>query len=249
MGSRGPKVGGSALSPAGAPQGSQAGAAVRICELGAAIGPRCGPVAANEAKRSAPARNATRYRSLLRFDHFDPSRRCPPIKRPLRVNEKIRAKEVRLIDAKGEQLGLLTLEDAQARADRDSLDLVEVAPDSTPPVCKIMDYRRQIFEQKRRQKEARKKTKSQLKEIKLRPKIDPHDYGIKLRRVKEFLEKGHKVKVTMRYRYHEMRHYENGTHVMDRVAEDVSDMAEVDANSRRRESRRSQTMILTRRKH
>lgn len=165
------------------------------------------------------------------------------------MNDKIRAREVRLIDAKGAQLGLLPIEEAIERATRDSMDLVEVAPDSAPPVCKIMDYRRYVYEQKRRQKEAKKKTKSLLKEIKLRPKIDPHDYEIKLRHVREFLDKGHKVKMTMRYRPHEMRHYENGTQVLNRVANDLADVAEVDLNSRRRESSRVQVMVLSKKKH
>lgn len=165
------------------------------------------------------------------------------------MNDKIRAKEVRLIDAKGAQLGLVATEEAIERALRDSMDLVEVAPDSEPPVCKIMDYRRYVFEQKRRLKESKKKTKSLLKEIKLRPKIDPHDYEIKLRHVKEFLDKGHKVKITMRYRPHEMRHYESGTEVLNRVANDLLDVAEVDLNSRRKESSRVQVMVLSKKKH
>ncbi|MCH8333032.1 translation initiation factor IF-3, partial [Candidatus Sumerlaeota bacterium] len=116
----------------------------------------------------------------------------------MRVNERIRATEVRLIDAKGEQAGLVPLEEAMELATRQNLDLVEVAPDAAPPVCKIMDYRRYMFENKRRQKEARKKAKTfELKEIKLRPNIDVHDYGIKMERARGFLEKGHKVKVTM----------------------------------------------------
>lgn len=171
------------------------------------------------------------------------------IKQPLRVNEKIRAREVRLIDAKGEQLGLVPIDEALERAQRDQMDLVEVAPDSVPPVCKIMDYRRYMFEQKRRQKEAKKKTKSLLKEIKLRPKIGPHDYETKLRHVREFLDEGHKVKITMRYRPHEMRHYESGTEILDRVAKDCADVAEVDSNSRRRESQRVQVMVLSKKKH
>lgn len=148
------------------------------------------------------------------------------------MNDKIRAPQVRLISAEGEQLGIVQLEKALALAKERELDLVEVAPDSDPPVCKILDYRRQTFEFKRRQKEARKKTKSlELKEIKLRPNIDKHDYEIKLRHVREFLEKGHKVKVTMRFRQRELRHAELGTAVLDRMAHDLAEIADVDSNA------------------
>lgn len=161
------------------------------------------------------------------------------------MNDKIRAPEVRLIDAKGEQIGIVTLEKALAMAKESELDLVEVAPDSVPPVCKILDYRRQTFEFKRRQKEARKKTKSlELKEIKLRPNIDKHDYSIKLRHVREFLEKGHKVKVTMRFRQRELRHAELGTAVLDRMAKDLAELAEVDSNSNVRDSLRMRSIVL-----
>lgn len=161
------------------------------------------------------------------------------------MNDKIRAPEVRLIDAKGEQVGIVTLERALAMAKESELDLVEVAPDSEPPVCKILDYRRQTFEFKRRQKEARKKTKSlELKEIKLRPNIDKHDYEIKLRHVREFLEKGHKVKVTMRFRQRELRHAELGTAVLQRMAVDLAELAEVDSNSNVRDSLRMRSIVL-----
>ena len=175
-------------------------------------------------------------------------REASSIKHTLRLNERISAAEVRLIDAKGAQLGLVSLEDAMERAQRDGLDLVEVAPNSAPPVCKIMDYRRHVFDQKRRLKEARKKSRSQLKEIRMRPLIDKHDLETKVKRMRDFLEKGHKVKITMRYRPREMRHFENGTKVMDRVAELVEDIAEIEANSRKRETARTQAMVLSRRK-
>jgi translation initiation factor IF-3 len=168
-----------------------------------------------------------------------------PIKQQLRVNDKIRAKEVRLIDAKGEQLGLVPVEQAIERAARDNLDLVEVAPDATPPVCKIMDYRRYTFEQKRRLKESKKKTKSlEMKEIKLRPNIDPHDYEIKLRHTRDFLDKGHKVKVTMRFRAREMRHVEIGTQVLTKMKGDLKEIAEPDAIGSGREGARAQVMVL-----
>ena len=167
----------------------------------------------------------------------------------MRVNERIRATEVRLIDAKGEQAGLVPLEEAMELATRQNLDLVEVAPDAAPPVCKIMDYRRYMFENKRRQKEARKKAKTfELKEIKLRPNIDVHDYGIKMERARGFLEKGHKVKVTMRYRPREMRHYEIGTQVLSRLAQDVSEIADVDQNTAGKRGVRMQSIVLSRKK-
>lgn len=165
------------------------------------------------------------------------------------MNDKIRAPQVRLISATGEQLGIVALERALALAKESELDLVEVAPDSEPPVCKILDYRRQTFEFKRRQKEARKKTKSlELKEIKLRPNIDKHDYEIKMRQVREFLEKGHKVKVTMRFRQRELRHAELGTAVLDRLATDLGEMAEVDSNSNVKDSLRMRSIVLGKKK-
>lgn len=165
------------------------------------------------------------------------------------MNDKITAKEVRLVGADGEQVGVVPLEDALAKAQELTLDLVEVAPDADPPVCKIMDHRRYMFEAKRRLKESKKKSKAlELKEIKLRPNIDPHDYGIKMKKAKEFLEKGHKVKVTMRYRPREMRHYEIGTKVLEQLANDVSDVAEVDTGARVKSIQRMQSVILTRKK-
>lgn len=162
------------------------------------------------------------------------------------MNGQIRARQVRLIDANGTQLGIVALEEALERAKTQELDLVEVSAEAEPPVCKIMDYQRQIFEAKRRQKESRKKTKNvELKEIRMRPKIDPHDYGIKIVHIKEFLEKGHKVKVSMRYRGLEMRHYEIGTHILQRVAADLAECAEVDAGSHRKEAARIQSLVIS----
>jgi translation initiation factor IF-3 len=166
------------------------------------------------------------------------------------VNEKIRAREVRLIDAKGVQLGLIPLEEALDKAKRQELDLVEVSPDSVPPVCKIMDFARYSFEQKRRLKESRKKTKSaELKELKLRPKIDPHDYSIKVNQMTEFLTKGHKVKITMRFRPQEMRHADIGIRILDKIVTDLGGIAEVESNSRGSEGARTQVMVLQKKKH
>lgn len=177
------------------------------------------------------------------------SGRYRPIKQSLRVNDKIRAREVRLIDAAGEQLGLVPLEEALERAKRQELDLVEVAPDSVPPVCKILDFTRYVFEQKRKLKESRKKSKSvEMKEIKLRPKIDPHDYGIKINQMTDFLQKGHKVKVTMRFRQYEMRHKEIGQQILDKIKGDLAELAEVDGSSMGMEVARQMVIILQRKK-
>lgn len=151
---------------------------------------------------------------------------------------------MRLIDEKGEQLGLIPLDEALELAKRNELDLVEVAPDAKPPVCKIMDYQRHVYEIKQKLKASRKKSRSQLKELKLRPGIDPHDFGIKSKRAREFLIKGHKVKITMRYRPREMRHYENGTKVLQKMREDLSDVAEIDTSPHKKQGFRSQVMIL-----
>lgn len=152
---------------------------------------------------------------------------------------------MRLIDADGTQLGIVPLEEALDKARRKTLDLVEVSAESDPPVCRIQDYARYIFEAKRRLKESRKKAKTvEMKEIKLRPKIDPHDYSIKLSQIREFIEKGHKVKVTMRYRQYEMRQFEVGTRVLDRLTVDIADVAEPDSANRVMDGARMQTMIL-----
>lgn len=161
----------------------------------------------------------------------------------------IQAAEVLLIDADGEQLGLVPLDDAMTKAKDQQLDLVAVAPDAQPPVCKIMDHKRYMFEAKRRLKESRKKAKAlEMKEIKFRPNIDPHDYGYKMKQARTFLEKGHKVKVTMRYRPREMRHYEIGTAVLKKLADDLIEVAEVDTNARVKSIQRMQTIILTKKK-
>lgn len=172
-------------------------------------------------------------------------RRKNAIKHQQRVNEKIRATSVRLVGADGEQIGIISLEEAMEHAEKAELDLVEVAPDSDPPVCKVMDYRRHMYEMKRLMKESRKKAKAlELKELKLRPNIGKHDFDIKAKRAREFLEKGHKVKVTMRYRPREMRHYEIGTKVLKNLSEVMSEIAEVDMNFPKRHIARMQSIVL-----
>lgn len=156
---------------------------------------------------------------------------------------------MRLVDEDGKQLGIVPVDEAIERAAAKSLDLVEVSPDSDPPVCRIMDYTKFRYDQKRKQKAARKKTvKVDIKEIKLRPNIDPHDFGIKLKQAREFLEKGNKLKITVRYRRGEMRHYEIGTQKMDQMIEQISDLAVVESTSRGVEGLRMQTAMLAPRK-
>lgn len=138
---------------------------------------------------------------------------------------------------------------ALERAREKGLDLVEVAPDADPPVCRIMDFTHYIYEQKRKQKQAKKKTvRVDTKEVKLRPNIDPHDFGIKASQARGFLEKGHKVKVTLRYRPREMRHYEIGTEVLNKLRETLGDIAQIEAAGGGRENARMQVIMLVRKK-
>lgn len=149
------------------------------------------------------------------------------------------------MDETGKQLGIVPTDQAIERARSKALDLVEVAPDSDPPVCRIMDYTKFLYEQKRKQKQAKKKThRVDIKEIKLRPNIDPHDFGIKLRHAREFLEKGDKVKITVRYRPREMRHYEIGTQRMDKMVEELNDIAIVESQQRGNSQMRMQLLTL-----
>jgi len=159
----------------------------------------------------------------------------------------VRALEVRLIAADGSQIGIVPLEKAQQLALEAQLDLVEVAPQASPPVCKIMDYDRLIYEQKRRAKDARKKARHHdLKEIKLRPNTDQHDYATKMVHAREFLSKGHKVKLTVMYRGREMAHFERGTAILRRVQTDLADEAEVEMAPNTRG--RTQSMVVAPRK-
>jgi translation initiation factor IF-3 len=147
-----------------------------------------------------------------------------------RVNERIRAREVRLIDPDGKQLGVKPLPEALAIARQLDLDLVEVAPDANPPVCRIMDYNRFKYESAQRAKESRKKaTSTSIKEMKYRPKIGTGDFTTKTRQVARFLEEGHKVKVTIMFRGREVSHPELGMKILDDLAEQVSSVAKVEA--------------------
>lgn len=145
------------------------------------------------------------------------------------INDQIEASQVRLIDDDGTQVGVVSIEEALQKAVAKELDLVEISPDAEPPVCKIMDYGRHLFEQKQKQKESRKKQKQvQIKEIKFRPGTDVGDYEIKLRSLKRFLEEGNKAKVTVRFRGREMAHQELGMQLLERVEADLAEYGSVD---------------------
>ena len=145
------------------------------------------------------------------------------------VNDSIQATEVRLIDAAGEQVGVVSREAALEHAADSGLDLVIVAGNADPPVCKIMDYGKFKYDEQKKRNEARKKQKTiDVKEVKLRPGIDTHDYDIKMRSMKKFLEEGDKVKVTMRFRGREMVHQEIGARVLERVREDLDGRVKIE---------------------
>ena len=136
---------------------------------------------------------------------------------------------VRLVDADGEMAGGVELAEARERADEVGLDLVEISPNADPPVCKVLDYGKYKYEAQKKANEARKKQKIiDIKEIKMRPGIDEHDYQVKMRSVRRFLDEGDKVKMTIRFRGREMAHQELGMKVLDRVREDVDELAKVE---------------------
>ena len=146
------------------------------------------------------------------------------------MNDRIRSPQVRLVGADGEQIGVVATQEAIRRARELDLDLVEVAPQANPPVCRIMDYGKFKYERDIRQKEARKKqSRTELKEIKFRPKIDAHDYGTKKGHVERFLRGGHKVKVTIMFRGREMTHTELGRKILDRLVGDLGEMVTVES--------------------
>ncbi len=147
-----------------------------------------------------------------------------------RINEAIRSATVRCIDAEGEQLGVLSIDEALEKAAQAGLDLVELQPNAEPPVCKILDYGKFKYQAQKRANEARKKQKViEVKEIKLRPNIDDHDYQVKMRAVNKFLAAGDKVKVTLRFRGREMAHVELGAQLLERVRTEIDEVAKVEA--------------------
>ena len=147
-----------------------------------------------------------------------------------RLNDRIRAQRCRLISDDGEQLGIFMVSDAMRMADEQGLDLVEIAPNAEPPVCKIMDYGKYKYEMEQKAKKARKnQTRVEIKEIKFRPKIDIHDYETKKKHVVRFLESGAKVKVTIMFRGREMVHAERGLVILQRLEEDIAELAFVES--------------------
>jgi translation initiation factor IF-3 len=151
----------------------------------------------------------------------------------IRINEGIRVREVRVVSAEGEQLGIMPIQEALEAARSRDFDLVEVAPEANPPVCRIMDFGKYKYTQARRQKEARKKqTTILVKEVKMGPKTEKHDFDFKLKHVRRFLEEGHKAKVTVRFKGREMAHTELGWKMLNKMVEAVSDIAVTENNPR-----------------
>ena len=151
---------------------------------------------------------------------------------------------MRLVDADGSQVGIVNISDALERAQRQDLDLVEVAPQANPPVCRIMDYGKFRYEESQRLKESRRKTvQITMKEVKLRPKIGKGDFDTKVRHMQEFLEEGHKVKVTLQFRGREVAHPELGSKLLNAVIEQLGDIAKVDTHARL--EGKSMTMVLS----
>ena len=150
-----------------------------------------------------------------------------------RINEEIRVREVQLIDQNGQNHGRVEIESALEKAQEAGLDLVEIAPNAEPPVCKLLDYGKYKYQEQKKAAEARKKQKVvEVKEIKFRPMIDDHDYDVKMRAMQRFFEEGDKVKITLRYRGREMAHQEIGTKLLDKVKADVAEFAKVEQDAK-----------------
>ena len=163
------------------------------------------------------------------------------------INEQIRDREVRLIGADGEQLGIVSSREAQKIADEAGLDLVKIAPNAKPPVCKVIDYGKYRYEQARKEKDAKKKQKTvELKEIRLSPNIEANDLNTKMNAAKKFLAKGNKVKITLRFRGREMAHVNVGKQILDSFYEKLDDIAVVDKPAKL--EGRSMVMFLTEKK-
>ena len=160
------------------------------------------------------------------------------------INEQIRDKEVRLIGPNGDQLGIMSVKEAMFKAQEAGLDLVKIAPNAKPPVCKIIDYGKYKYELARKEKEARKKQKTiEIKEVRLSPNIDVNDMNTKANAARKFISKGDRVKVTLRFRGREMAHMNASKHVLDDFAELLSDVATVEKAPK--VEGRSMTMFLT----
>ena len=159
---------------------------------------------------------------------------APPQKEEgYRINHRIDAREVRLIAEDGANVGVVPTRQALMMAEEANLDLVEISPDAKPPVCKILDYGKFKFQEQKKAAEARKKQKViEIKEIKMRPMIDDHDYDVKMRAIRRFFEEGDKVKITLRFRGREMAHQELGQQLLDRVKKDTAEIAKVESEPR-----------------
>ncbi len=163
------------------------------------------------------------------------------------INEQIRDREVRLIGEDGAQLGIMSSREAQALADEAGLDLVKIAPQAQPPVCRIVDYGKFRYEQSRKQKEAKKKQKTiEIKEIRMSPNIDSNDMNTKASAARKFLEKGNRVKVTLRFRGREMAHMQSSKHILDDFAALLEDIATIEKEPK--VEGRSMTMFLVEKK-
>ncbi|ATC94686.1 translation initiation factor IF-3 [Pseudoalteromonas tunicata] len=161
-----------------------------------------------------------------------------------RINDEITCKEVRLIGIEGEQAGIVLLREAQAMAEEAGVDLVEISPNAEPPVCKLMDYGKFLFEKSKEQKEQKKKQKQiQIKEIKFRPGTDDGDYNVKLRSLRKFLEAGDKAKITVRFRGREMAHQEIGITLLNRIKTDLEDVSSLESFPSRVEGRQMVMML------
>ena len=151
----------------------------------------------------------------------------------IRINERIRVPQVRLIDTTGEQIGIVPTREALRMALEKGYDLVEISPTAKPPVCKIMDYGKYKYELNKKAKSARKKQHIiQMKEMRLRPKIEEHDYQFKLKHIREFLEKGSKVKIFVEFRGREMAHQELGHKIIQRLEEDLKDLGIIEQKAK-----------------
>ncbi len=191
-----------------------------------------------DARCAAPPQRATRTGV--------PDHKERPIATPtpdLRINDRIRVEQVRLVDQEGQQLGIRSTREAMELARVQDLDLVEVAPTANPPVCRIMDYGKFKFDEAQKAKESRRKSQGTgIKEMKYRPKIGPGDFDTKTRLVTKFLDEGHKVKITIMFRGREVFHPELGKRILDRVAETIGEGAKVEAEPRL--DGRNMTMVL-----
>jgi translation initiation factor IF-3 len=169
--------------------------------------------------------------------------RRPPERDPTRINERIRVPEVRLIDEKGEQVGIVKLEDALAHAREHDLDLVEISAEAKPPVCRVLDYSKYKYEQEQRRKAARKHQQQvTIREMKLRPKIATHDYETKKGHILRFLKQGSKVKVTIMFRGREMAHPERGEVLLRKLADEIAEFGTIEQQPN--QEGRNMTMVM-----